>query len=259
MIEALTGLVLTRNGERLLAPCLRSLDFCKEVLVVDSESEDRTRDIARANGARVLVRRWEGPKPQFSFGFEQIATPWAFSLDQDECVSPELRASILALFAQGAPQDISGYYCSRRSFYYDRFLRHSGWYPDRLLRLFQRRSMEVRTSGPHYSFHPLGPTGRLVGDIAHHPYVNLREHVEKMNYYTQVAADELYAQGMKSGVATALAHGLARFAKLYFFKAGFMDGKAGLVLAVHGFFYAFQKYIRVAELGLQNRKQERCG
>jgi glycosyltransferase involved in cell wall biosynthesis len=253
MIETLSGLVLTRNGERLLESCLRSMEFCKEVLVVDSESDDRTRDIATACGARVLVRGWEGPQPQFRFGFEHIATDWVLSLDQDECASPELRDSIVRLFAEPPPRDMAGYYCSRKSFYFDRFLRHSGWYPDRLLRLFRRAAMDVRTSGPHYSFHSLGPTGRLPGDIIHYPYLNLREHVEKINYYTQVSADELHAQGVRPGVGRAFAHGFARFAKLYLFKRGFLDGRAGLILAVHGFFYAFHKYLRAAELDIQAR------
>jgi glycosyltransferase involved in cell wall biosynthesis len=252
-IPSLNGLVLTRNGERLLESCLRSLSFCSEVLVVDSESEDRTRDIAESLGARVLVRPWEGPLPQFRFALANISGVWALSLDQDECVSPELERSLRAFFAAGPGQDLAGCYCSRRSFYFDRFLRRSGWYPDYLLRLFRVGAMEVKASGPHYSFHPQGPTGRLSGDIVHYPYANLSEHIEKINYYTQAAAAELYAKGARPSVAGAFGHGLARFAKLYLFKRGFLDGRAGLILAVHGFFYAFHKYLRAVELELQAR------
>ncbi len=246
-----TGLVLTRNGERLLERCLRSLRVCDRILVVDSESDDRTREIAGDCGAEVLVRHWEGPAPQFRFALERLGRDWVMSLDQDEFLSPELEASLRELRAQaGRLETRAGFYCARRSFYYDRFIGHCGWYPDRLLRVFRADRMEVRTSGPHYSFHPLGPTGRVQGDIVHYPYAGLREHLDKINYYTQIAAAELAARGGRGGALAGLAHGLGRFCKIYLLKRGFLDGRAGLILALHGFIYAFEKYVRVAELHL---------
>lgn len=253
----MTGLVLTKNGEKWLGRCLQSLRMCDHLLVVDSESTDATREIAEANGARVLVRPWEGPLPQFRYALEQVGTDWVVSLDQDEWLSHELRADIEALLAEpGRLADTAGLLCNRRSFYYDRYLRHSGWYPDRLLRVFHKGRMEVRASGPHYSFHALGPVGRLSGDIVHHPYADLSEHVAKMNYYCQEAARDLRAKGVRSGLGKALAHGLARFFKIYFLRRGFLDGRAGTILALHGFFYAFHKYARVTEYDLERRDEE---
>lgn len=246
MSAAVTGLVLTFNGERLLADCLASLAFCDEILVVDSNSTDKTREIAAAAGARVLTRAWEGPGPQFAYAFEQIRTPWIFSLDQDELASETLVNSVRGALA-GPENAFAGYYCSRRSFYFDRFLKHSGWYPDRLLRLFRNGRMQVGVSGPHYSFHPQGATGTLTGDIIHYPYANLGEHLDKINYYTMIASKELREKGRTGGLPAALGHGFARFAKIYFLRRGFLDGKAGFILAVHGFYYAFLKYLRVAE------------
>lgn len=242
-----TGLVLTFNGERWLADCLRSLEFCDRLLVVDSESMDRTRQIAEAAGAEVVVRPWPGPADQFRYALGLIDTDWVVSLDQDEMLSPELGQAIREVLAEDDGSGPVGWYCSRRSFYFDRFLKHCGWYPDHLLRFFRAGKMEVKTSGPHYSFHPLGPTGRLAGDIVHYPYAGLREHMDKINYYTQVAADEMRQQGKTSGLAAALGHGLGRFAKVYLVRGGFLDGRAGLILALHAFFYGFHKYIRVAE------------
>lgn len=254
MSTAFTGLVLTKDGERHLERCLQSLDFCRQILVVDSESMDRTREIASAHGAKVLVRPWQGPLPQFRYALEQVATDWVVSLDQDEWLSPELRASLEALALDpGQLDNMAGFWCSRRSFYFDRYLAHCGWYPDRLLRVFHKGRMELRASGPHYSFHPLAATGRLQGDIVHHPYEGLQEHVAKINYYTQEAAQSLHASGRKSGLVKAFGHGVARFAKIYLLRRGFLDGRAGLVLAVHGFFYAFHKYLRVAELEMQKK------
>lgn len=244
-MNTVTGLVLTYNGARLLDRCLASLSFCDTLLVVDSQSTDETRDIAARHGATVLVRPWEGPGPQFQFALEQIRTDWVVSLDQDEYLTDELRENIIRTVQADPGQ--SGYYVPRRSFYYDRFLRHSGWYPDYLLRLFRAGSMEVRVSGAHYSFHPQGATGRLAGDIVHHPYRNLREHLDKINAYAQAAADEMRARGRRGGVGRAVGHGLFRFVKLYLIKAGFLDGRAGFINAVCGAFYAFQKYVRVSE------------
>lgn len=259
-----SGLVLTKDGERWLERCLRSLDFCDQVLVVDSESTDRTREIAVDLGATVLVRPWQGPLPQFRYALEQVPTDWVVSLDQDEWLSPELDEAVRALFREPRPMEslesresletLAGFWCSRRSFYFDRYLSHSGWYPDRLLRVFHKGRMELHASGPHYSFRPQGPTGRLQGDIMHHPYAGLHEHVAKINYYTQEAAQSLHEAGRKSDLLVALGHGLARFAKIYLLRRGFLDGRAGLVLAIHGFFYAFHKYLRVAELELEEER-----
>jgi len=242
-----TGLVLTLNGAKHLDECLKSLDFCDQILVVDSGSTDATREIAEAHGAKVLVNPWPGPKKQFEFAFGHIETEWVVSLDQDEILSDELRASVIA--ALGNPEGMSAFLCPRTSYYFDRFLRHSGWYPDLLPRVFRLADTGVHVSGPHYGFETKGKTRRLTGDIIHYPYENLKQHVDKINYYTQIAAEEMHAKGKRAGVATALGHGLARFMKIYFFRRGFLDGKAGFVLAVNSFFYAFQKYIRLAEMG----------
>lgn len=259
-MSTVTGLVLTYNGARLLDECLASLSFCDVLLVVDSQSTDETRDIAARHGATVLVRAWEGPGPQFRFALERITTDWVVSLDQDEYLTDELRENIRRVVraepgtpgtpgpdATGTPADLAGYWTPRRSFYYDRFLKHSGWYPDYLLRVFRAGRMEVRVSGAHYSFHPQGRTEKLAGDIVHHPYRNLREHLDKINAYAQAAADEMRAKGKKGGLTRAVAHGLVRFVKLYLLKLGVLDGRAGFINAVCGAFYAFQKYIRVSE------------
>lgn len=249
---SVTGLVLTLNGERHLRQCLQSLDFCDTILVIDSGSLDATQNIARECGATVLVNPWPGPKLQFEFAFARIASPWVVSLDQDEILSDELRASIIR--ALDYPGEHVALLCPRTSFYFNRFLRHSGWYPDLLPRVFSLASTTVHVSGPHYGFSPDGPIKRLHGDILHYPYEDLRQHVDKMNYYTQVAAEEMFAQGKRSGVLQALGHGLARFFKVYILRRGFLDGRAGLILAVLSLCYAFLKYAKLAEMWAQDSR-----
>ncbi len=245
MPATVTGLVLTLNGQRLLDTCLASLDFCDELLVVDSQSTDDTRAIAEGRGARFLVRPWEGPLPQFRFAMDNLNTDWVVSLDQDEMLTDQLGDSIRELLAD--PPDLAGCYVNRRSFYFDRFLKHSGWYPDWLLRVFRPGRMQVTASGAHYSFHPQGPTRRLEGEIVHYPYASFREHLEKINYYAEAGAKALRDKGAKGGLAAGLAHGGFRFFKLYLLKLGLLDGRAGFINAAAGAFYAYQKHLRAAE------------
>jgi len=252
MAPHIVGLILTYNGERLLERCLASLSLCDTLIVVDSCSTDATVRIAEAAGATVLTRAWEGPGPQFRFALEHIramqpAVDWVVSLDQDECLTDELAASIRAALA--APGDAAGFLTPRSSFYFDRFMKHSGWYPDYLFRVFRPDAIEVHVSGAHYSFRPLGPTRKLSGDIIHYPYRNFREHLDKVNSYAQQGADALKAKGRRGGVFQGLVHGVARFFKLYLLKLGVLDGRAGFINAVHGSFYAFLKYVRAAETG----------
>lgn len=250
MAPQIIGLILTYNGERLLGRCLESLSFCDQLIVVDSQSTDATKAIAEAAGALVLTRAWQGPGPQFRFALDFIRAlkpkvDWVVSLDQDEWLTDELKRNIQQAVAE--PGDAAGFLVPRSSFYFNRFLRHSGWYPDHLFRVFKPTSMEVHVSGAHYSFRPLGPTRTLTGDIIHYPYRNFREHLDKVNSYAQQAADEAKARGKSGGVFAGVAHGLARFFKIYLLKLGVLDGRAGFINAVHGAFYAFLKYVRALE------------
>jgi len=245
MRESVTGLVLTYNGERLLEKCLKSLDFCDQLLVVDSESTDRTREIAEACGAHVIVRPWPGPVDQFKFALQEVKSTWVISLDQDEYLTDELRDSITSKLDKS--EHVAGYYVPRSSFYFNRFMKHSGWYPDYLFRVFRSGKVEITASGAHYHFKPRGETIKLTGDILHYPYENFRQHMEKINYYAEEGAKSLREQGKKGGLTIALLHAKMRFIKLYLLKLGFLDGKAGFYNAMAGFYYTFQKYIRVEE------------
>lgn len=245
MRETVTGLVLTFNGERLLDKCLRSLDFCDEILVVDSKSTDRTREIAEKHGARVIVNPWPGPVAQFKLALSQISTTWVVSLDQDEYLTDELRDNIISKLSK--KERVAGYYVPRSSYYFNRFMKHSGWYPDYLFRVFRLGKMEVTASGAHYHFTPRGETMKLTGDILHYPYESFQQHMEKINYYAEEGAKSLRERGKRGGLLKGLLHGIMRFIKLYLLKLGFLDGKAGFYNAMAGFYYTFQKYIRVEE------------
>lgn len=252
MREPVTAVILTFNGQRLLRECLQSLDFCDEIVVVDSGSTDETLAIAAEFGARVLHRAWEGTIPQFRFAFTHVATPWVVTLDQDEYCSPELRQAIVQALEN--PGSACGFYVKRRSFYLDRFLKHSGWYPDWLFRVFRMDGFELKGTLPHEEFRPKGEAGRIHEDIVHYPYEDLAEHLRKIASYTKTSASIMYARGKRCGVAGACLRALGRFVKKYVFKLGFLDGRAGFVLALYDMLYVFQKYLLLEEMRLRDEK-----
>lgn len=249
----LTGLVLTRNGERLIGNSLASLSFCDAILVVDSGSEDATMDIARQAGAIVIENPWPGFAEQFTFAAARVTTDWFFILDQDEICSPELAEAIMGSVREAlcAHNDLAApltaFSVARRSWYFNRFMKHSGWYPDHILRVF-RTGYVTFSQDAHIHYHPKGEAGHIsTGEIIHYPYTGFDHQLAKLNVYAQQGADALRAEGKKGGILRGAAHAVARFCSIYFVKAGFLDGKAGFLAAAHGSFYAFSKYIRVLD------------
>ncbi|OEU69700.1 MAG: glycosyl transferase family 2 [Desulfovibrio sp. S3730MH75] len=252
-MTSITGLVLTYNGERLLDKALASLSFCSEILLIDSGSSDATLDIAKKYNARVIHNDWNGAIDQHKFAIKQIKTPWVVTIDQDEIISPELKDSIVKNL-ENPPKDLDGFYCPRKSWYFNRFILHSGWYPDKLFRIYKPEGISIGGIRPHEELRPITKAGELVGDIIHYPYENFNQHLEKINYYTQDAAEDLYSHGKRGSLGSAIGHGIGKFFKQYILKQGFLDGRAGFIIAVHGFFYTFQKYLRLAELELKDKK-----
>ena len=251
--NAITGVVLTNDGERLIKQCLASLAFCDEVLVVDSGSRDATMPLARELGATVLENQWQGFANQFTFAASRVTTPWLFILDQDEICTPELGASIRA--AVNAATDAAGnsakppvaFSIARRSWYFDRFMKHGGWYPDHILRVFKTGHVTF-SQDAHIHYHPQGPSAHIAsGEIIHYPYTGFTHQLAKLNVYADQGAQALRAAGKRGGIMAGLLHGFARFMRIYVFKRGFLDGRAGFLAAAHGSFYAFLKYVRVLD------------
>lgn len=249
----ITGLVLTRDGERLIGKCLASLAFCDAILVVDSGSADNTLAIAREAGAEIIENPWPGFAAQFTFAARHIKTDWFFILDQDECCSPELGQAILQHVKNAFRADndlappLTGFSVSRRSWYFDRFMMHGGWYPDRILRVF-RAGHVTFSQDAHIHYHPHGETEHIAsGEIIHYPYTGFFHQFAKLNVYAEQGAEALRAAGKKGGILRGTGHAFARFFRIYIVKAGFLDGRAGFLAAAHGAFYAFSKYVRVLD------------
>lgn len=252
-IPTITGVVLTRDGERLIEKCLASLNFCDAILVIDSGSTDTTMEIARQFGATVIENPWPGFAAQFTFAAEKVATGWLFILDQDECCSPELGQAIRTHVANATVNAAKGkkapvaFSTARRSWYFDRFMQHGGWSPDHILRVFKTGCVTF-SQDAHIHYHPKGDSTHIAaGEIIHYPYTGFDHQLAKLNVYANQGAEALRAAGKKGGILRGIGHAAARFFRIYILKAGFLDGKAGFLAAAHGSFYAFLKYVRVLD------------
>jgi len=239
----ISTVVITHNEEPNLERCLNSVrPLSREIVVVDSGSEDRTREIASRFTDRVIVQEWLGFGRQKQFALEQARSPWVLSIDADEEVSPELAAEISRLdFAR------DGYTLPRRVWYMGRWIRHGVWNPDPVLRLFRRERGRFTPEPVHESLVVEGATGRLAGPLNHYSYRDLSHHVAKMNLMTSLAAERMFERGRRAGWARIALQPTMEFLRSYVLKAGFLDGVPGLVVAtLHGH-YTFLKYAKLRE------------
>ncbi|WP_394541497.1 glycosyltransferase family 2 protein [Lysobacter enzymogenes] len=232
-----------------IVDCLASLAFCDEIVVVDSHSADATVALAQAAGARVLQRRFDGFRSQKRFAVEQAAHDWVLCLDADERVGDELRASILAARDRGF-DDAAGYRFARLSDYFGRFLRHGNAYPDRVLRLFDRRRGGWRGQREvHEAASVDGAVATLRGDLIHYPYRSLQQQLAKTERYARMMAEHEHARGKRATLAKLVLAPAWRFWRGYLLRGGFRDGWHGLVYAYVRANYVRQKTIMLWMLG----------
>jgi glycosyltransferase involved in cell wall biosynthesis len=240
--SGLSACIITLNEADRIEACLRSIDFCDEAVVVDCHSSDGTRARAAQFGAHVIERDWPGYRSQKQFAVEAAQHEWVLCLDADERVSEELRAEIVALKAN-AFAGAAGWSVPRVTDYFGRFLRHGNAYPDRVLRLFDRR--RGGWTGREIQEHARvkGRVRRLHGHLEHFPYRSLGEHQRRMQQHADLMAQALYEDGRRCGLASALLKARWRFARGYLLRRGFLDGWRGLVFALIESDYVRRKYL----------------
>lgn len=237
----LSACVITRDEADRIGDCLRSLAFCDDIVVVDSGSSDATRDIAESMGARVLVRPFDGFRSQKDFAVRQAHHDWVLCLDADERVDDGLRTAIEAARARGFG-DAAGYRFARKSWYFGRFLRHGTAYPDRVLRLFDRRRGGWRGDREvHEAVSVDGAVATLPGDLLHYPYRSLLQMLDKKQGYAAMMAQHEHARGQRASLAKLLLSPPWRFFRSYVLRGGFLDGVPGLLEAFISANYVRQK------------------
>ncbi|HYG07738.1 MAG TPA: glycosyltransferase family 2 protein [Stenotrophomonas sp.] len=239
----LSACIIAFNEADRISDCLASLAFCDEVLVVDSFSTDDTAALAQAAGARVLQRAFDGFRSQKDYAVAQATHDWVLCLDADERISEALRASILATRDAGF-SGMAGYRFARLSDYFGHFLRHGNAYPDRVLRLFDRRRGGWRGKREiHEAASVDGAVGTLRGDLIHYPYRSLEQQLAKTQRYARMMAEHEFARGKRASWSKLVLAPAWRFWRGYVLRAGFLDGWRGLVYAYVRANYVRQKSI----------------
>ena len=233
----ISATIITLNEETRIAEAIASLACCDEVIVVDSGSRDRTREIAAKLGARVFTRDWDGYSKQKNFAAAQAQNDWILSLDADERLSAELCEEI-AHWKTASPS-FSAMSMPRRAFYLGQWIHHSGWYPDRKIRLYDRRHSRWQGDFVHESMNVDGVVGNLQHDLLHFPYRDWQDHLRHVDHYTRLAAEESRKAGKNGNPLRLLLGPPAFFLRTLFLKAGFLDGWRGLVIAYMGARYIF--------------------
>jgi glycosyltransferase involved in cell wall biosynthesis len=240
-VPRLSAIIITRNEAANIAACLDALAFCDERIVVDSESEDGTADIARGKGAQVATARWRGFGAQKNFALSLAGGDWVLSIDADERVSPALATAIQAVLAQDG---IDAYEMPRRSSFLGREMHHSGWWPDHVLRFFRRGRARFSDDLVHERVVCEGPIGRLAEPLLHYPVWRLEHAISRMDRYSTAGADMLLASGRRVSFGSGIGHGLWSFLRAYVWRRGFLDGREGFLLAVanaEGTYYRYMK------------------
>ncbi len=250
----ISAVIIAFNEEAKIAAAIKSVDWADEILLVDSESTDRTREIAGEHGARVVVQKWLGFSAQKQFAVDAAANDIVLSLDADERVTDALRDEILKLREANSIAD--AYRVPRLSIYMGREIRHGSWYPDWQLRLFDRRKGRWQDVVIHESFQmdERASVGKLKGDLIHHSVDSAAQHAEMIqNRYAPLAARQMLETGRTtSPMRIATAPPLA-FLSTYILKGGFMDGFPGICIAYFGAYHVFLKHALLYEMQIQSK------
>ena len=243
----LSAIVITRDNERTIGRCIESLAWAGEIVVVDSGSTDRTVEICRALGAQVhTTSDWPGHGPQKNRALDQAGGAWVLSIDSDEWVTPELRSEIERVLA--ALDAAPGYAIPRRSSFCGRFMRHSGWWPDYVVRLFRRDAGRFTDDHTHERLVVNGRIGRLREPIMHEAITDLDQMLTKMNAYSSSSAAMKLERRERGTLLAGVLHGAWAFFRTYFLRLGFLDGREGFILAVANAEGSYYRYVKLMML-----------
>ena len=242
----LTVTVITYNEAQHIAAALDSVSWADEIIVVDSGSTDGTAEIARTKATRVIVRDWPGYSAQKNFAADQARNDWVLSMDADERVTPALADEIRELLARGP--DARGYRIRRVSFYLGQWIRTTDWWPDFQLRLYDRRAGRWNAVKIHESFKLTeGRPRKLRREMEHYAYRDVSHHLQKIDAYTTLLADQWVEEGRRTNAFRVAIHPLLAFLRNYVWRAGFRQGTTGLVISLLNSYYVFLKFAKLWE------------
>lgn len=244
----LSVILITHNEAHNLADCLGALQgWVDEIVIVDNGSTDGSVAMAQDLGARVLcVDDWPGFGPQKNRALDVARCDWVLSIDADERVTPALAQEIQAVIAQDAAR---AYEIPRLSWYCGRFMRHSGWYPDPVLRLFRRGRARFTDDLVHERLVAQDPVQRLSHDLLHYSFLDFSQVLAKVDRYSTASAQQMFDKGRRASPAGALVRGAWAFVRTYVLRAGFLDGPQGLALAISNAQGTYYRYLKLWLMG----------
>ncbi len=238
----LSVIVITKNEEQHIQRCLESVSWADEIIVLDSGSQDNTLALARAYTDKVFSTDWPGFGIQKQRALEKASGDWVLSIDADEYVTLELREQLQQAMSQN---DVDGMEIPRLSSYCGREIKHGGWWPDYVLRLFKREKGKFTAELVHERVEIDGLIGQLSSPLLHEAFISPEEVLHKLNSYSTLSARKLHAAGKKASISQAIFKGLWTFIRTYFLQAAFLDGQHGLLLAISNAEGAYYKYVKL--------------
>lgn len=241
---AISACIITLNEADRIERCIKALKFCDEIIVVDSHSTDNTRELCTALGATVIDRDWPGYRSQKQFASDSARHDWVLSVDADEIVTPQLQNEILRLRAGGF-SGARGYSVPRMTEYFGRFLRHGNAWPDRKIRLYHRTTARWVGHQVHERIAVDGAVVDLQAHLEHYAYRSLDDHLQRLDRYARLIAEELHRAGQSCGLPTVILHPLWRFLRGMLVKGGILDGWRGWLFHSVEAGYVHRKYLRL--------------
>jgi glycosyltransferase involved in cell wall biosynthesis len=238
-------IIITKNEEKNIERCLKSVQWADEIIVIDADSTDRTVKIAKSLNAKVIVKQWEGFAKQKEFALHIAANEWIFSLDADEEVTNELKDEILRTIV--LPHVLNGYEVPRKSFFLDRWIKNGGWYPGLQLRLFKKSKTRMNHRPVHEGFLIEGLIGRLNSDLNHYTYNSIHQYIEKMNDYSSLDVMNKIASGRVIRWYHFILNPLSVFLRMFVSLHGYRDGMHGFLLAFYSALHSLSIYSKCWE------------
>ena len=243
--KMLSVIVITKNEAQHIARCLKSVNWADEIIVFDSGSDDDTVKICTQFTDKVFVTDWPGFGPQKQRALDKAQYDWVLSVDADEEISEALKQEIQQAMLQASTD---GFEIPRLSSYCGKKIKHAGWWPDHVLRLFKREKGRFTDDVVHERILVEGKTHRLKSPILHEAFVDTEEVLHKINSYSSLGAQKLLTQGKSAGVGLAIGKGLWTFIRTYFLQAAILDGAEGLMLAISNAEGSYYKYLKLRQL-----------
>jgi len=249
MNNKLSAIIITKDEAQNITGCLGALKFANETIVVDTGSSDNTIDLARAGGADVYQTDWQGFGHGKSFALKKATGEWVLSVDADEIITDDLAKEIKSAIEK---DNYNGFEIPRRTNFLGKWIRHSGWYPDYVLRLFKKESGHFTDSTVHEKVIVDGPIGKLKNPLLHYSYPDMNRYLRKLETYTDLASKQMYEKGKRFSFASLLFKPAGTFCRHFIFRAGFLDGIEGFMIACLSSYGKFIRLIKLRQLEKSN-------